>query len=197
MGITAFSIKLLDEVIEKNNSKTVMELGAQNLYNQPALPAPYAHEYYEAKGLKYECIDLSKENNCIVMDLSIPQTIGEQYDLVTDFGTSEHVGVDGKHSIEAYYNCWNTKHGLLSVNGVMVNENPKTGNWIGHGFNYVDKGFYELLCEAQGYELIELGEHPAMGNVTDGWNVYCIFRKVNSNPFISLDEFKKLGTKTS
>ncbi|HYG49276.1 MAG TPA: hypothetical protein VD905_00160, partial [Flavobacteriales bacterium] len=175
-------------------------------------PAPYANEYYNAKGLKYACIDLNEENHAFKIDLSKPFTgkihlndgsayspEGENemlFDLITDYGTSEHVGKDGKHNIEAYYNCWKTKYDLLKVGGVMISENPKTGNWPGHGFNYVDKNFYLRLCGFLGFDLITLEEHPAMGNTTDGWNVVCVFVKRRPD-FITLEEFKTLGVKTS
>lgn len=196
MGITSFSVELIER--NKGNAKTVIEIGAQNLYNQPALPAPYANQYYESVDMEYSCIDLSKENNCIEIDLSKPleNPIGT-YDLVTDFGSQEHIGNNGVHDPEAFYNCWKIKHDLLKSGGTMINENPKTGNWPSHGFNYVTQDFYFKLAELCGYIILELGEHPAMGNVTDGWNIYCVLRKNSDAEFISLEEFKTLDFKQS
>ena len=128
MGITDFSVDILNRAIESKKPESVMELGAQNLYNQPKLPAPYAHEFYEPKGIKYNCIDMCKENGALDIDLSKPVKVEATHDLVTDFGTSEHVSKAGKHAIEAYYNCWKAKHDLLNEGGTMINENPKTGN---------------------------------------------------------------------
>lgn len=196
MGVTSIDIEKLEIILNNYPIKSVIELGAQNNYSQPQLPAPYMSEWYEAKGIRYKCIDLSKENNCLVADLSKPIFIGEKYDLVTDFGTSEHIGANGKHDIEAIYNCWKTKHDLLGRTGIMVNENPKTGNWPGHGFNYYTGAFYEKLCALCSYTIIELTEIPAMGNTTDGWNIYCSLQKVNDEPFITLEEFKNCGIKT-
>lgn len=199
MGITAHDVELLDKVIEQFKPANVIELGAQNLYNQPKLPAPYADEYYEQKGIRYHCIDLNGENNASPIDLSKPYYSGANdgvFDLVTDFGTSEHVGNNGAHDIEAYYNCWKTKYDLLKVGGVMINENPKAGNWPGHGFNYVDIDFYLRLGGFLGYDIIKLEEHAAMGNTTDGWNVVCVFVKHRPD-FITLEQFKTLGVKTS
>lgn len=196
MGITSFSIELIER--NKGAAKSVIELGAQNLYNQPILPAPYADEYYTSLGIEYSCIDISKENGCIEIDLSktFQNTIG-QFDLVTDFGTSEHIGNNGLHDSEAFYNCWKTKHDILKSSAVMINENPKTGNWLGHGFNYLTQDFYLRLAQLCGYTILELGEHPAMGNITDGWNVYCVLRKNSEVEFISLEEFKTLDFRKS
>jgi hypothetical protein len=113
-----------------------------------------------------------------------------------DAGTSEHVGTNGKHDIKAIYNCWKNKHNLVKVGGFIVSENPKTGNWPGHGFNYYTTDFYKLLAGFGDYSLIDLGEHPAMGNTTDGWNVYCVMQKTKEE-FISLEKFKKCGILTN
>jgi len=188
MGITDFSLLILNKYI--NEQKTVLELGAQNLYVESYPGAPYADKYYKAKGLEYTCIDLNKENNAIELDLSIKQTL-DKYDIVTDFGTSEHVGIDGKHDTKAFYNCWLNKHNSCKIGGLIISENPKTGNWPGHGFNYVTENFYRQLAEANGYEILEIGEHPAMNNTTDGWNIYCVLRKTKDK-FMTLTNFRGL-----
>lgn len=190
MGITQYSIEKLSQL---KGLKTVTELGSQNLFCDWKMGA-YASEWYLANGFeKYTCIDLNGENNAQKLDLSQPLPIGEQVDLVTDFGTSEHVH-SGNHVMDwkAIYNCWKTKHSLVKVGGYMVNENPKTGNWVGHGYNYYTTSFYLDLAPQIGYEIVLLEEHPAMGNTTDGWNVVCILKKVKDAPFIKLSEFKKL-----
>lgn len=185
MGITSFSIELLDKVLANYEVKSVCELGAQNLYNQPVLPAPYADKFYTDRGISYTCIDTSGENNALQHDLSkvLPKDIGE-FDLVTDFGTSEH--------IPNFHGCFKNVHNLCKVGGVMIHENPKTGNWPGHGFHYVTQEFYTELASLCGYSIIEMGEHPAMWNNTDGWNVYCILLKTEDIKFPSKPEFSKL-----
>jgi hypothetical protein len=191
MGYTSFSVHVLEKLINEFKPKSVLDYGAQNMYNQPVLPAPYAKEWYEGMGIMYTAIDISGENGALPINLSEPITenLG-QFDLVVDCGTSEHCGIDGKHSPLAFYNAVKNKHDLLKGGGVMFNENPKTGNWIGHGFNYYSQEFYRKLATLVGYEILELGEVAAMGNVTDGWNVYCVLRKIHDQPFISFEQFQ-------
>jgi hypothetical protein len=193
MGYTHFTVSLVEPLLDKVTS--VVDLGAQNDYRQP-LPAPYVSEWYKSLGKRYESVDLSAENNCRVIDLSKPSKWVNSVDLLVDAGTSEHVGDNGKFGWEAIYNCWLNKHNWLRVGGYMVNENPKTGNWPGHGFNYYTQEFYTSLSAFGGYELMNVGEHPAMGNTTDGWNVWSIMRKVKDE-FITLDQFKTLELKQS
>jgi hypothetical protein len=179
MGVTAFSITL----IEKVNYTSVIELGAQNLYDKDYGHPVYASAYYKGD---YACIDLNGENNALKLNLNepLPLNFKTKYDLVTDFGTSEHT--DNLHQ------CWKTKHHLCKVGGHIISENPKTGNWKEHGHFYYTQEFYKELAQAMNYTIVELGEYPAMGNTTDGWNVYCILKKNDDNKFLTKITFNEL-----
>lgn len=198
MGYTGNTKRIIQTVINTYNTKTVIDLGSQQDYDQPHLPAPYVDGWYTAQGVKYACIDLNGENGAFKIDLGLPWLEYDEgnTDLVVDAGTSEHVGREGSFSWEAIYNCWGNKHNLLKEGGIMVNENPKTGNWPGHGLNYYTKDFYRALEAATDYHVILLDEHPAMENRIDGWNVVCVMQK-KSDRFPSLEEFMKLGIQTS
>jgi SAM-dependent methyltransferase len=185
MGITSFSVELLNKVIEEYSPKNVCELGAQNLYNQPLLPAPYANEFYEPLGIDYTCIDLSNENGALNFNLSrpIPEIWYNKFDLVTNFGTSEHVS--------DLYECFKNIHNLCKKGGIVICENPKQGNWPGHGFHYLTEEFYSHLALLCRYTLIEWGEQPAMGNIIDGWNIYAIYQ-IKNGEFCTREEFETL-----
>ena len=192
MGYTQKTVELIDPLL--SGVRTVVDLGAQNDYRHPTLPAPYVKDtYYHNKG--YVAFDISGENGSEPYDLSVLHNFPMQYDLVVDAGTSEHVGRGGSFSWEAIYNCWKNKHRLAKTMGFIVSENPKTGNWPGHGFNYYTEGFYKELATLAEYLVISLGEHPAMGNTINGWNVYCVLQK-NREEFISLEEFRGCGIRT-
>ena len=185
MGVTSTSIQLIERALKIVTVKNVMELGAQNLYDKAyPLPLPYASELYLGKGIEYSCIDLNGENGAMKMDLEKKYLPDKQFDLVTDFGTGEHV--------RNAYNVMKIIHDLAKPGGILIRQNPKTGNWNEHGFWYITQEFYRQLARAQGYQIIELGEDAAMGNTTDGWNVYCICKKVNGNPFITKKLFKTI-----
>ncbi len=188
MGITDFSLIILNKYVKTNDK--VLELGAQNLYASEFEGSPYADLYYKRKQCKYTCLDLNEENNALNLDLATKLSL-DKYNVVTDFGTSEHVGINGKHDAKAFYNCWLNKHNACEVGGLIISENPKTGNWPGHGFNYVTENFYRKLAEYNGYEILEIGEHPAMNNIENGWNIYCVLRKTQDK-FMTLTNFKKL-----
>ncbi len=188
MGITDFSLLILNKYVKANDK--VLELGAQNLYASEFEGSPYADLYYKRKQCKYTCIDLNEENNALNLDLSTKLSL-DKYNVVTDFGTSEHVGINGKHDPKAFYNCWLNKHNACEIGGLIISENPKTSNWPEHGFNYVTENFYRQLAYSNGYEILEIGEHPAMNNTENGWNIYCVLRKTQDK-FMTLTNFKKL-----
>jgi hypothetical protein len=177
-------------IIQMTSIKAI-DLGSQNLYDQPLLPAPYASRLYEKHGINYTCIDLNGENGALQWDLSLPQSISDDdaFDLVVNAGTSEHIGTNGHFNIEATYNCFKTIHNLCKINRFIFNENPKTGNWPGHSFSYLSKKFYYQLVTYADYELMECGEVAAMGNDRDGWNVYAIIKKTGPR-FPTLEQFK-------
>ncbi len=214
MGITNFTYVLLKRVKLQNMwINHVLDVGAQNDYTVIQEKPPFANELYKRLGINnYTCIDLSGDNNSIQVDLSKPIASADQYDLVTDIGSSEHCVVmkagyvtvpflDGyinsiypkeppsaEDAKEGYYNCWLNKHNLLKVGGIMVNENPMTGNWKGHGYSYIDTNFYYELCKIADYKLIDTGTEAATGNTVDGWNVWGIIEKIGGK-FPTIEEF--------
>lgn len=165
-------------VLARHTVQSVCDLGAQNNYEDHIIrsaPAkyPYMSEWWKGRNVHYESIDLNGENGSHVLDLTEPVDLGKQFDLVCDFGTSEHVKAEG------YYQCHKNIDSLCKIGGVIIHANPKVGNWPGHGNNYIDQDFYKALAAAAGYELWHLEEWPAMGNTTDGWEIIAVLKKTN------------------
>ncbi len=190
MGVTSKSIELIESILPV---QTVCELGAQNLYDKHYSAPKWAQEWYESKGIEYQCIDINGENDAWMWDLSKKRDPVNEYDLVTDFGTSEHVGRKGTHYERGFYNCLRTKHLLCKDGGIIISENPKTGNWPKHGFQYYTQDFYLDLANSGAIEILDLGETAAMGNTKNGWNIYCVARKIGDFP--SFEKFKKFAFK--
>lgn len=221
MGITASDITLIEKSLQiKPDIKGVIELGSQNLYLDNDPKPPFASTWYEQRGIHYHCIDMAGDNGAIKRDLSTVLRLVNQpgspvkADLVTDFGTSEHVvhvpvyqsvafhegHINSVYPTEqpneeqiskGFYNCWVNKHDLLAVGGLMINVNPKTGNWPGHCYTYLTSRFYIKLTALMGYNIHHLEDHPAMGNTISGWNVCCILEKTEDREFISFEEFQQ------
>jgi hypothetical protein len=211
MGINDKNFEMLEGIFERYPITTVLELGAQNFYQsyKNVRYGSYASEYYKSKGVQeYQCIDLNGENNALRLDLSIPHIL-RKFDMVTDFGTSEHVGAftreqeelatdkkndtwknspDHLAGIQALYNCWTTKYNASRI--LIASANPATGHWPAHGHFYYTPEFYKVLASLTGMTPVYIGEHYAMGNYESGKEVCCVLN-VRGSHWISLEEFSK------
>lgn len=197
MGYTDFTVRMLEQLIRTYNPFSVLDFGAQNMYDQPLLPAPYARQWYEQKRMHYSSIDLSGEAEALRIDLGyLIEDFPHQYDLVADAGTQEHVGRQGAFSWEAIYNCWLNKFNLCKLDGIIYNENPETGSWLLHGFQWFSKEFYQQLEKESDLKIILLDRHAAMGNTKDGWNTVCIQQKTGSK-FPSFETFMTFDLRRS
>lgn len=218
MGYTDFTKKIVIDALALYDGwpLNVLDFGSQNDYaTSNTTQPPFISEWYEnTLKIKYTCIDLAGDNNALKLNWSKPFTgVILTYDIVVDAGSSEHSVNSDKYDIVAFhegyinsvypkyhsedqiqigfYNCWLNKFNCLRVGGMMVNENPVTGHWPEHGYSYINQDFYHKLAEISSLEVIEIGEHCAMGNCTDGKNVYSILHKTGDK-FPSFEEFNKL-----
>lgn len=215
MGITATDIKLLEKALSINpDIETVIEAGAQNLYLNGEQFPPFANTWYEQNGIEYNCIDLSGDNGALKYDLAYPLPIKLQYDLVTNFGTGEHVvqmeGYEtvsfheghihsiypkGVSSVElGFYNFCRNIHNLCKIGGIIINVNPLTGHWPLHGYTWLTMEFYTELAKLTRYEIKELYIEAGMGNYETGMNVCCMVIKM-ADTFPDFETFKKLSYK--
>lgn len=182
MGLTQHTLDL----IETYASGRMLELGCQNLYGNKDYGA-VAVPYWREKGIDIVSVDIEGCNEADVLDLDKfhgKRWKSEQFDIVTDAGTSEHC--------QDFYNTWKNKFFACKEGGYIVSENPRTGSWPGHGNHYVTTDFYQELEEIADLEILKIGNHPAMGNTTDGWNVYCVMQK-HGDKFPKREEFERLS----
>jgi len=111
---------------------------------------PHARAFYEALGYEYACIDIDGSDDAIQLDLNydeVPAQYRGCFDLVTNFGTTEHV--------MNQLNAFKVIHDLTAPGGVMLHELPAQGN-VDHGlFSYHPK-FFRMLGYNNGYETLFL-----------------------------------------
>ena len=183
MGITHSSIARINPYLP--GVKTMLELGAQNIY-----AADYygmiAKEYFEKAGIEHTSIDIVPYQGAIECDLRELHDYGT-FDIVTNYGTTEHI--DG-----SLFTPFVNIHNACKIGGIIIHENPKTGNWPGHGHHYFTEDFYTALSAACGYDVLEVTSEHAMGNDIDGWNVCAVLKKTDDK-FISEAKFNKIYAK--
>lgn len=195
MGLTHHALHIIETFIGNVggfNGCRMVELGSQQVYRIPNVPEESAAKsYFEQRGVKHTSIDMTGDLGAVPLDLSKPINGAEwrgTFDVVTDMGTSEHVGPE----LEKLHVCrWNC-HNFCRRGGLMFFINPKTGNWPQHGFHYFTNAHYEKLAAACRYGILYLADHPAMGNTRDGWQVNAVLAKLDDVPFVPYDQFARL-----
>jgi len=185
MGITQFSKMMIRQHGGEAPGIKHLLVGCQNMYDNDHY-GKIAQDYYRGFNQEVVSIDITACQGSIQHDLREPLDLGE-FDVISQHGTLEHV-----ETREGFYLSHKHLHDALKIGGIIIHENPKTGNWQGHGNHYLTEEFYRELADMMNYTIIlSIGEHPAMSNRKNGWNIYCVLRK-SEKEFISLEEFSKL-----
>jgi hypothetical protein len=109
---------------------------------------PHSRTFYEALGYKYDCVDIDGTAESLQLDLNyddVPPENRGQYDLVTNFGTTEHV--------INQLNAFKIIHDLTAPGGLMIHELPTQG-LIDHGLLAYNPKFFRTIGEYNGYETL-------------------------------------------
>ena len=105
-------------------------------------------DLYALLGLDdYSAADTDDERAVYTVDLNQPVGLGRKFDVITDFGTLEHVFNIGT-AIKFI-------HDHLEIGGIALHVLPTRGDY-NHGFFNIHSTFYLDLCAANDYELVDL-----------------------------------------
>lgn len=191
MGINIQSLQILNRNNLIKEGISMLELGCQNMYAETKNYGEIAKLYFERLGIKHTSIDISGEQMSLKLDLrdDLRDDLSKfgKFDIVTDFGTIEHV--------EGFlYQPFKNIHDACALNGYMVHELPKIGSWLNHCccYYYFDYFILKQIADVLGYRMIEGGQYPAHGNEVDGWLVYAIYKKVEDVEFCTLEKFNQI-----
>lgn len=135
-----------------------------------------ASRYFIKRGCSYLAVDAPREaerrEHVLGIDLNRTFDIG-QFDIVTNFGTSEHVFNQAA--------VFESIHNACRVGGYMVHAVPCAMRW--HGlFGYTDKFFTEL-ARANGYEVRGQGTDIDVDADRNGPMVAVCFKRVTGDAF--------------
>ena len=111
--------------------------------------APHAGEFWAWLGFDYASIDIDGSPGSIPLDLNYdhaPQAARGQYDLVTNFGTTEHVANQ--------LNAFELIHDLVAPGGIMIHELPVYG-YANHGLVNYNFKFFWMLARSNHYKFID------------------------------------------
>lgn len=119
--------------------------------------APYARDMWRWLGFRYAAIDIDGSPGSIPLDLNfdeVPEAELGKYDLVTNYGTTEHVANQ--------VNAFKIAHDLTAPGGVMVHAVPSQGSF-NHGLvNYSPK-FFWMLSRSNDYQWLHF-DYATSGN---------------------------------
>jgi SAM-dependent methyltransferase len=105
-------------------------------------------DFYSIFGItKYDSLDPFDERSKYQYDLGAKVPIFKKFDVITNFGTAEHV-----FNIN---NVFKTAYDLLPVGGVLLNVNPAHGD-IDHGFYNLHPTLFRTLAAHSGFEIVDL-----------------------------------------
>jgi hypothetical protein len=184
----------MQKAVETVEFESVCEFGNQRYTGPGNFPSTKA--FYESRGCKrYLALDVNESMDAIVADLNHPVELGEQFDLVTNNGTGEHI-FDQRMVFENAHNL--SREWMIH----MLPFSP----WINHGFynfnpilfrdlayaNEYDANIYitdrwgrgialpsaEMFREKRPRELIE-----AVISISGDVSVVAVFKKTNDEPF--------------
>lgn len=167
--------------------------------------------FFEILGFKHTSFDMNETWGAINVDLSVTfKEIKEQFNIITNYGTSEHVGqyCMGKESYEnPQYNCFKNIHNLLKVGGICFHAVPAPNKWPKHGLFEYDLKFFETLAKKNNYKILDAkyinnynnfnrispyGTPWYSDNTDNYYNCDVVLQKLDDSEFITLDEFNNI-----
>jgi hypothetical protein len=194
MGIVLESLQLLDFGMDKVGLQyqglKMLELGNQWMFMPQNSTIPYkssAKEYFKKRGVMHTSLDINGEDGAISCDLGKPldkNLLSNQYDVVTNFGTAEHV-------YDLYY-CFYNIHQLCRVGGIMVHVFPYTGNWPKHGLHYATGTTFKDIATICNYGLLKTDYQFDFGNKDTGKCAQAVVQKCPNSEFPSKVMFDNL-----
>ncbi len=130
-------------------------------------------DVFKAMGIEHVSVDWNGKNGALKLDLREPLRLGK-FDMVTNFGTSEHVTRQEP--------VW--RNMIEATEKVLISSTPDPGNWKKHGKYYPTVEFYRSLADLNGLEIERL----------DTWAtpprrlIRARLRRKTETPFVMPDE---------
>jgi len=159
------------------------ELGDQIYYGPPPCAAK---KIYTKCGVLHTSIDINGLNGSIALDLDqpIPSNFIDSFDVVTNYGTTEH--------INNQYEVFKSIHNMCKCSGVILHGVPLIFNWAKHCRYYYTKDFFAQLAKLCNYSVVDLRILNSNSYLVPKNLVVSVYRKVDNSPFISKELFDSI-----
>src|SRR5262249_21077442 len=162
MGVTQTIFSWSESIVERRFGSLFMlrvcEFGDQCFVDMDDrdLDGTACGDYYDKAGVElYIAFDLSGRNGSIKIDLCKNHDFIPQFDIVTNYGTIEHVN-------DQYF-AFKNMHDLCVTGGIMLHTFPVVGHWPNHGRYYYNLPFVYELARCAKYHVIDVVQAPCYG----------------------------------
>ena len=141
---------------ETESITKMVELGAQRMSDE--FKVKYGYEHFKDLGYEVTSIDVIPEGYAVIKDLRISSHFEEwpeYFDILTNFGTIEHVS-----PTKNQYDTWKICHDIIRPGGYYYHVMPDSeilktnGLWWGHCNQYYNREFFELLAKENNYTIL-------------------------------------------
>jgi hypothetical protein len=186
MGVCNFASSKFEEMVSLFDDSSVLdviEIGDQEMVIDGIGCSP-DHKFRNSvkhRFRNWRTLDLHDVQGVEMFDLSKKSDEIDCADIMTNFGTSEHVEYE-----EGQYNCWSNMHNQLRVGGYILHIVPPPGQWIGHARYHYGVEFFDAFKNI-GYDIKEM-------SMTYNNLILCLMKKTTKVEFMSFDKFMSIIT---
>jgi hypothetical protein len=120
------------------------------------------------------------------LDKPVPRAMMGVFDVVTNYGTIEHVN----NQFQVFKNM----HDMTRNMGIMIHTLPPPGNWPNHGRYYYPEEFVSQLAASCNYEIIKATVQNCFSDLRYGSdkNLLMVAFQKTQEPFVEKNVFDKL-----
>ena len=151
-------------------------------------PRMVAKKYYETVlGVQeHVSIDINGKWGAIALnlDLPVPNNLEGKFDIVTNYGTGEHV--------DNQFSFFRNVHNLCKKGGIIIHALVPVGHWPNHCRYYYDETFVNCLAEACNYETLAVDRQVKYIEKPDTALIMVAYKKIDDKEFLTECEFKEL-----
>jgi hypothetical protein len=182
--------------IKNLNGVWLLELGNQGIRNpvkeKYKIKTGKSKEYFLSLRCNHHSIDWNGLDGAIPLDLCEPIPIPKfikGFDIITDFGDMEHVrgGAvtqrDEWQPGEGQWLAWQNIHDMGKAGCLYIHTLPMVGSFKNHGSYHYTFDFFNNLCKANNYKILELRDNQNDKRHHGRDYVFCSYIKQDDKPF--------------
>lgn len=153
--------------------------------NQGHYQGGSAKRVYEERGVQHTSFDLNGLDGALPIDLGQPMPIIyiNQFDVVTNYGTIEHIN----NQFQAFKNI----HDICRKGGIMIQLLPLVENWPNHGRYHYSENFVKKLAQLCNYRIVEYDIFSSLPRPLSKI-IAVAYIKSKNNEFITKEDFYQI-----